>query len=213
MSSSPSLSRLPHELVLDIFEYLPERRDVAALNSISVRFYQVWRSNAAAISDVILSRTIDCYASAKELVRLQRAQERKRGDDDDGSEAGDAYREVLRRNNRFADNAFLISRECRVLLLPSHIGDEGCHEHLRLRYRIHCIAALSSDKAAQVRYVGATSLDDLRRMRRDKIWSNPRIYYTISEYFHIYIRTVLARDPFELIDLAYVAIGAMEISG
>lgn len=205
--SSPSLPGLPSELVLQIFTLLPGRRDVAALNRTSDRFYKVWRSNAAAISDAVLSRTIACYASAEELVRFQRAQEREletieeETDELEVDEAREAYQEVLKRNKRFTINASIISDECRNLSMVAFSGFG--HDHLRLRYRIHSIAALSNDEAAQTAYLEATSLSELHKMRQDSIWSNPRHYYTEFEYFCIYIRTRTARDPFELIDQAY----------
>lgn len=207
MSSSPSLLGIPSELVLEIFTLLPRRCDVAALNSTASRFYKVWRANAAAISDAVLSRTIDCYASAERLVQFQSAQERgwetieEETDELEIDHAREAYREVLKRNERFAVNASIISDECRNL----RVGGPGNfdHNHLRLRYRIHCVAALSNDQAAQTAYLGATSLSELHQMRQDSIWRNPKHYYTDFEYFRIYLRTRTARDPFELIDLTH----------
>lgn len=203
---SPSLAGLPSELVLQIFTLLPGRRDIAALNSTSNRFYKIWRSNAAAISDAVLSRTIACYASAEELVRFQRAQERgwtieEETDESEIDQAREAYREVLKRNERFAINGSIIADECRNLRISGLSGFND--EHFRLRYRIHCIAALSNDRAAQTAYLGATSLSELNQMRQNSIWSNPKHYYTDFEYFRIYMKDRTARDPFVLIDLTH----------
>lgn len=212
MSSSPSLPGIPAELVLEIFTLLPGRRDVAALNSTARRFYQVWRANAAAISDAVLSRSIHCYAIAEELVRFQTAQERRletieeeEETDEfleiDQDQAREAYREVLKRNGRFIANAFIVADECRNLKIGGFSGFND--NHVRLRYRIHCVAALSYDRTAQNAYLGARSLSELHQMRQDSVWSNPRHYYTDFEYFRIYIKTRTARDPFELIELVH----------
>ena len=217
--SSPSLSGLMNELVLEIFELLPDHHAVAALNSTSRKFYLIWRSNAAAISDAVLPRVIACYDSAEELFRFQRAQEREpeteepETNEQKPDEATARYRGILKRNNRLIANQCMISKEC-VDLFTEDIGEsfrnypralqEGPgFKYLRIRYRIHCIAALSFDRLAQDEYLEATPLEDLTDMRLEYIWINPRHYYTDFEYFRIYTKTQSARDPFALIERAF----------
>ena len=56
--------------VLEIFELLPDNHAVAALDSSARKFYRFWRSDAAAISDNLLPRSIDSYDSAEGLSRV-----------------------------------------------------------------------------------------------------------------------------------------------
>lgn len=222
--SSPSLGGISNELVVWIFQLLPKSRDVAALNCTSRKFYQIWRLNAALISDAVLPRTLDCYADAEELVRFQTAQaqeweaEGSETDLPELNEASYAYLEVLKRNIRFAANASLISKECTDLQVDANRrfyrnlrgpdGEDMQRENLlylmHVRYRIHSIVALSNDQAAQDAYVEATSLDDLRNMDDESIWINPRHHYTDWEYFRIYLKMASARNPFDLIEQVYV---------
>ena len=124
--SSPSLRGISNELIVWIFQFLPKSRDVAALNCTSRKFYQIWRSNAALISEAVLPRSFDSYADAEELVRLQTAQaqeweaEGSETDLPELDEASYAYLEVLKRNIRFASNASLISKECTDLQVEAN---------------------------------------------------------------------------------------------
>lgn len=73
----------------------------------------------------------------------------------------------------------------------------------RIRYRIHCIAALSSHRAAQDGYLEATSLDDLKGMRDDSAGTKPRHYYIDFDYFRIHIKASWARNAFDSIEEVY----------
>lgn len=218
--SSPSLSGLANELVDQIFRLLPNCHAVAALNSTSRRFYHIWLSNAASISTAVLSRTIDCYGDAEELVRLQTAQEQDAEAEDsetenlETNETDDAYQKVLKRNKRFGANASMVILECTELrveatgefyqYLEGPDPEKFRHAHFlyltHLRYRIHSIVALSHDPAAQDDYLEATSWEDLKNMQHGRIWVNPRHYYTDFDYFRIYLKTRSARDPFGLVE-------------
>lgn len=221
--SSPSLPRLATEVVVRIFVLLPSCRAVAALNCTSRKFYQIWLSNAAAISNAVLSRTIDCYADAEELVQFQTVREREKEakdwktDKPETDEATDAYQKILKRNQRFTANASMVSKECTHLRVKANSrfyqglkapdGEKLRREYSRylthIRYRIHSIVALSNDQVAQDEYLEATSLDDLENMQDKSVWSNPRHYYDDFEYFCIYKKTGSARDPFDLIEEAH----------
>ncbi len=60
---------------------------------------------------------------------------------------------------------------------------------LRLRYRIHCNAALSFDQAAQNDIIRVRSLGDLATMQDDVTCVNARQFCTDFDYFRIYIKT------------------------
>lgn len=225
--SSPSLPGIAVELVVRIFKSLPNCRAVAALNRTSRKFYLIWLSNAAEISDAVLLRSIDCYADAEELLRFQTAQEREweaEESETDKSTTGeaadihrDAYQELLERNKRFVANAFMVSKECLDLQVEESrmfftnlFGPDG-KEHRRkcfvplthIRYRIHSIVALSNHRVLQDEYLKETNLGDLRNMQDDRIWIDPKEHYSDWGYFRLYVKTSSARDPFDLIDMAY----------
>ena len=167
--SSPSLPRLSNELVHEIFTWLPDSRAVAALNGTSRKFYQVWRSGAAAISNTVLPRCIECYANAEELVRHQIAPGTDTGSEGKGNRKADsAYREVLKRNERFAVNASKTANECKYH--PTFVNEQRRLNYLRLRYRVHCMAELSYDRIAQREYAEATAMEDLEELLNDHLW-------------------------------------------
>lgn len=202
--SAPSLPGLANDLVLHVLQLLPNCRAVAALNRTSQKFYQIWRANAAIISDAVLPRAVFC-AEELESVQFQIAQERERKakkpetDEQETEEAGDPYQKILKRINRFAANAAMILKECTDLLTKGlrnffqrgegqAANEFRCNLH-RVRYRIHCIAALSSNRAAQDEYLGATSVGGLTTMEDDRLWTDPRHYYNDSVYRSMYIKT------------------------
>lgn len=186
---------------------------------------KIWLSNAAAISDAVLPRAIERYTDAEELVRFQKAQEQEceaeeesKTDEPQTDEADDAHHNVLKRNEYFAVDASIVSKECADLQAEAINGGfdqdlhgseaEGLHRTIfrglkRIRYRIHCIAALSSHRAAQDGYLEATSLDDLKGMRDDSAGTKPRHYYIDFDYFRVHIKTSWARNAFDSIEGVY----------
>ncbi len=106
--SFPSLPGLVPKLIVQIFKLLPICHDVAALNRTCRKIHRIWASDAAAISNAVLPRVIDCDDEAEALVRYQTAleQEWEAGKSDtDYPKTDDVYQKTLKRNQRFADNA------------------------------------------------------------------------------------------------------------
>ena len=216
--SSPSLPGLVSKLIVQIFKLLPNCRDVAALCRTSRKIYRVWVSEAAAISRTVLPRVIDCYDEAEALVRYQTALDQKweaGKSDTDYPKTDDAYQKLLKRNQRFADNASMISRECtdmqaeaysKLDLRPPETDRRRRENFLHLaqiRYRLHCVVALSHDQAAQDQYLEAMSLPDLEEVQDQTTWSNSQRPDNDYRYFSIYMKTRRARDPFKLIEKVY----------
>lgn len=62
---------LPSEMILRIYRYVDSSSEITALNSTSRMCYWIWRVNTASISRAVLSRSIDCYNSARELFEVE----------------------------------------------------------------------------------------------------------------------------------------------
>jgi len=68
----PLLSELPPEMSIKIFEGLDSFRDIAALESTSRNFHDIWRSNSSAIWKAVRPRAIPCLKDAEELLKVER---------------------------------------------------------------------------------------------------------------------------------------------
>ena len=63
-----SLSRLPSELLIRVFESVNDFPTVLSLARTSARLQEVWKTNTASISDAILPRVIPFLAQAQKLI-------------------------------------------------------------------------------------------------------------------------------------------------
>ena len=64
---APTLSYLPHELVLGTLEAVHDSQDLLSLILTAQIFASIWKSHAAPISRAVLGRSIESYNSAREL--------------------------------------------------------------------------------------------------------------------------------------------------
>ena len=69
--SPASLSDFPVEVLIQVYILLNNVKDVTALNLASHRLHNVWLLNIESISAAVLSRTIESYDYACELVKIQ----------------------------------------------------------------------------------------------------------------------------------------------
>ncbi len=65
-------SGLAPELLLKVFESLDSHQEITALNITSVRFHDIWYLHTASISTAVLSRSIDCFDDAQELLKMKK---------------------------------------------------------------------------------------------------------------------------------------------
>lgn len=68
---SKTLTRLPPEIILQIYGHFDSPSEITALNSTSRMYNWIWRMNAGSISSAVLSRSVRCYKSALELFEVQ----------------------------------------------------------------------------------------------------------------------------------------------
>lgn len=65
------LSKLPIELIVQIFESVDKISSAAALSHTSRDLHSIWRSHLASICDAVLPRTIECYDEAYLLLEAR----------------------------------------------------------------------------------------------------------------------------------------------
>ena len=224
--SSHSLPGLPTELIVRIFELLPNCCAVVALPASpfaqtlpkSGNLTRPQYRTLFSLEPSNVTLTLKNWSDFKQhRNREYKAAEESKTDEPETDEADDAHHNVLKRNEYIAVNASIVSKECADLQTEA-ISDSYQNLHgseteglrrtgfrglKRIRYRIHCIAALSSHRAAQDGYLEATSLDDLKGMRDDSAGTTPRHYYIDIDYFRIRIKTSWARNAFDSIEEVY----------
>lgn len=71
--SSPALSQLPSELLIQIFESLEDFSTVSALGRTSCRLHSIWQANSASICPRILTNFIECPEEANTLFDVQQS--------------------------------------------------------------------------------------------------------------------------------------------
>lgn len=71
MTSSASLSQLPLELLILVFQSLSDFSAVSALSRTSRQIYNVWQTNTDPICETLLARTTVCLEQARGLVNVQ----------------------------------------------------------------------------------------------------------------------------------------------
>ena len=67
-SARSSLSNLPGNLILQIFNSLEKTSDIAVLNRASRKLYIIWRMHAASIWSAVIPREVTRYEVAYELL-------------------------------------------------------------------------------------------------------------------------------------------------
>ena len=67
----PSLSNIPPEIQITVFQSLANLSDGASLARTSRTFNEIWRLNTASICDAMLPRIIDCLDDAANLIEAQ----------------------------------------------------------------------------------------------------------------------------------------------
>ncbi len=71
--SSPALSQLPSELLIQILESLEDFSTVSALGRTSCRLHSIWQANSASICPRILTNVIECPEEANTLFDVQQS--------------------------------------------------------------------------------------------------------------------------------------------
>ena len=71
LAADMSLSCLPNELLVPIFQSVDSISDAAALGRTSRRFHDVYQYNLSSICDVVLPRTIEVYDQAAQLLEAR----------------------------------------------------------------------------------------------------------------------------------------------
>lgn len=124
--ASRSLSDLPSELVLGIYETFDDHHTITALNLTSRKFYDIWRLNTATITKAVLPRAIDCFDLAQELLVVQ-------GRSPDGGQAG-TREAMLERSKHLLKNAAVALNDYTSSVL---VFDAGEYEaSIQSHYRI-----------------------------------------------------------------------------
>lgn len=128
----PSMDDLAAEIIVQIFKNLDTRFTITALARANRRCYQVWKDNAATISDAILKKEIHCYPDAVHLIYCQHLK-----DEPELAFSRD-YSQTLRRNKLLLQNASVVSGHMRQIVTYTDAG-----QRQKPKLRVHRPGKLS----------------------------------------------------------------------
>lgn len=174
IESPTSMSKLAPEIILQIFKSLDSHHTIIAFNLTSSKFYNVWRLNTASISKKVLSRSIESFDYAQELVRVQ---EHALGENV-LQETEASYQSVLKRNGSFVRNASKVVQAETEMLDSVHadllflISEEA---FTRVFYRIWTAAIFSRDLETLSDYLEAMPYHELANLYYQSV---------LMTYFH-----------------------------
>lgn len=169
---STSLSDLPTELIVQIFRSVDGFSTATALGSVSHQLLSIWKYFLPSISKTLLSRAIDCFDQAKDLVEAQsRVAENKKPSDPTEVAIGRAKLFFANATTaRFAYYSYKHWAFCRRLLDSHKITTAERTSFFKAWYRAITIATIGNDFQPLL-YKVLTSMDLLQFLQMIEVTS------------------------------------------